>query len=77
MVISQTVLILAGGTAVLSVLFGIRIAMRVVAGRAAAAPRPDGGEAQDIGPGDSAVFPVGWAGTWQIHETIRKLYVLF
>ncbi|MDX6339567.1 MAG: hypothetical protein QOG05_6907, partial [Streptosporangiaceae bacterium] len=23
------------------------------------------------------VFPVGWAGTWQIHETIRKLYVLF
>jgi uncharacterized cupin superfamily protein len=19
----------------------------------------------------------GWAGTWQIHETIRKLYVLF
>ena len=26
---------------------------------------------------DTAVFPRGWAGTWQIHETIRKLYVLF
>jgi uncharacterized cupin superfamily protein len=38
---------------------------------------PDGGEPADIGPGDAAVFPRGWAGTWQIHETIRKLYVLF
>jgi uncharacterized protein len=38
---------------------------------------PDGGEASEIGPGDTAVFPRGWAGTWQIHETIRKLYVLF
>ncbi len=27
--------------------------------------------------GDIAVFPCGWTGTWQIHETIRKLYVLF
>jgi FAD dependent oxidoreductase len=25
----------------------------------------------------TAVFPRGWAGTGQIHETIRKLYVLF
>ena len=24
----------------------------------------------------TGVFPLGWA-TWQIHETIRKLYVLF
>jgi len=38
---------------------------------------PDGGEATDIGPGDAAVFPRGWTGTWQIHEPIRKLYVLF
>ena len=21
--------------------------------------------------------PRGWTGTWQVHETIRKLYVLF
>jgi protein-S-isoprenylcysteine O-methyltransferase Ste14 len=33
--ISETVLILAGGTAVLSILFGIRLAMRAVAGRTA------------------------------------------
>ena len=38
---------------------------------------PDGGQSQDIGPGDTAVFPRGWRGNWQIHETIRKLYVLF
>jgi hypothetical protein len=38
---------------------------------------PDGGEPADIGPGDTAVFPRGWTGTWRIHETIRKLYVLF
>jgi uncharacterized cupin superfamily protein len=38
---------------------------------------PDGGEAGEIGPGDTAVFPAGWAGTWRIHETVRKLYVIF
>ena len=38
---------------------------------------PERGEPTEIGPGDSAVFPRGWTGTWQIHETIRKLYVLF
>ena len=38
---------------------------------------PDGGQPQDIGPGGTAVFPRGWQGNWQIHETIRKLYVLF
>ena len=32
MAISETVLILAGGTAVLSIVFGIRVAMRAVAG---------------------------------------------
>jgi protein-S-isoprenylcysteine O-methyltransferase Ste14 len=44
MAISQTVLILAGGTAVLSIVFGTRVAMRAVAG-GAAAPRSDGGQA--------------------------------
>ena len=33
--------------------------------------------APEIGPGDLAVFPQGWSGTWDIHETIRKVYVLF
>ncbi|HWY71716.1 MAG TPA: isoprenylcysteine carboxylmethyltransferase family protein [Terriglobales bacterium] len=43
MTISETVLILAGGTAVLAILFGIRLAMRTVAGGGPAAPRPGGG----------------------------------
>ena len=44
MAISETVLILAGGTAVLAILFGLRVVMRAVAG-GAAAPRSDGGQA--------------------------------
>ena len=44
MAISETVLVLAGGTAVLSILFGMRVAMRVLAG-GAAAPQSDGGQA--------------------------------
>src|SRR5258705_12119073 len=51
MAISETVLTLAGGTAVLSILFGIRLAMRADAGRAAVAPRSDGGEAAAGGSG--------------------------
>jgi protein-S-isoprenylcysteine O-methyltransferase Ste14 len=39
MAISETVLILAGGTAVLLILFGMRLAVRLVAGAPAAAPR--------------------------------------
>ena len=38
---------------------------------------PDGGEPLTISAGDTAFFPNGWAGTWQIHETIRKVFVLF
>src|SRR5438477_1467053 len=52
MAISQTVLILAGGTAVLTIAFGIRLAVRVMAGGAVAAPRSGGGEAS--APGGSA-----------------------
>ncbi|MFZ0173300.1 MAG: cupin domain-containing protein [Acidimicrobiales bacterium] len=37
----------------------------------------DGAPPIDIGPGDTAVFPVGWSGTWHLHETVRKLYVIF
>lgn len=43
MVISETVLILAGGTAVLAIVFGIRVAMRRAAG--GAVRRSDAGEA--------------------------------
>ena len=37
----------------------------------------DGEPARQIGPGDTAVFPRGWTGTWDIHEPVRKLYVIF
>jgi uncharacterized protein len=50
-------------------------AVHILAGRMTVTP--DGGEPQDVGPGDTAVFPRGWQGRWQIHEPIRKLYVLF
>ena len=48
MVISETVLILAGGIAVVSILFGIRLAVRA-AGGAAAGPRSDGGAGSAAG----------------------------
>jgi uncharacterized cupin superfamily protein len=49
--------------------------VHVLAGRMTVTP--DGGAPQEVGPGDTAVFPRGWAGAWDIHETIRKVYVLF
>jgi uncharacterized protein len=49
--------------------------VQIVAGRMTVTP--DGGQPTELRAGDVAVFPRGWAGTWQIHETIRKVYVLF
>ncbi|GAB3562545.1 cupin domain-containing protein [Amycolatopsis endophytica] len=37
----------------------------------------DGGRTYEIKAGDSAVFPLGWAGTWDIHETVFKVYTAF
>ena len=38
---------------------------------------PDGGEPEFVGPGDTIFIPRGWSGNWEIHETLRKLYVIF
>ena len=38
---------------------------------------PDGGEPAEVKAGDIAVFPTGWKGTWDIHETVRKVYSIF
>lgn len=38
---------------------------------------PDGGEAVELGAGDTMVFPRGWTGTWDITERLRKLYVIY
>lgn len=35
-----------------------------------------GAETQTVGPGDLFVLPRGWTGTWEIHEAIRKVYVM-
>jgi len=37
----------------------------------------DGGEAFELKVGDSAIFPKGWAGTWELHETVLKVYTVF
>jgi uncharacterized cupin superfamily protein len=47
----------------------------LVAGRMTVTP--DGGEPAEIRAGDVAVFPLGWTGTWDIHETVRKVYSIF
>jgi len=39
--------------------------------------RHDDGTEVELSAGSTAVFPKGWAGTWEIHETLRKVYVLF
>ncbi|MCY0906655.1 cupin domain-containing protein [Arthrobacter sp. H14-L1] len=37
----------------------------------------DGGEAEFVGPGDTVFVPRGWSGNWEIHETLRKVFVIF
>lgn len=37
----------------------------------------DGGEPVSVEAGTSAIFPIGWQGTWEIHERIRKFFVIF
>ena len=37
---------------------------------------PDGGKPTTLGPGDVAVFPRGWRGPWEPHETVRKVHVV-
>jgi uncharacterized protein len=49
--------------------------VHILAGRMTVTP--DGGEPLEISAGDTAFFPRGWAGTWEIHETIRKVFVIF
>ena len=49
--------------------------VHIVAGRMTVTP--DGGAPLEIAAGDTAMFPRGWSGTWDIHETVRKLYVIF
>jgi uncharacterized cupin superfamily protein len=49
--------------------------IQLIAGRMTVTP--DGGTATELRAGDMAVFPQGWTGTWEIHETVRKVYAIF
>jgi uncharacterized cupin superfamily protein len=35
----------------------------------------DGEAPLTLGAGDTLVMPSGWSGVWDVHETVRKLYV--
>lgn len=37
----------------------------------------DGGEPVTLEAGSAAFFPIGWKGTWEIQERIRKFFVIF
>lgn len=37
----------------------------------------DGGDPLTLKPGDAANFPLGWKGTWTVHETIRKIFLVY
>ncbi len=37
---------------------------------------PDVGARTDHGPGDLVVTNEGWSGSWEIHETVRKLFII-
>lgn len=47
---------------------------QILAGRATL--HTQGGEAVELSAGDTIVMPTGWTGHWEIHEPIRKLYVI-
>jgi uncharacterized cupin superfamily protein len=49
--------------------------VHIVAGRMTVTE--DGAAPIEVGAGDTVLFANGWKGTWDIHETVRKLYVIF
>ncbi|MCE8536606.1 DUF861 domain-containing protein [Ruegeria pomeroyi] len=47
----------------------------ILSGRATVT-NADGSGSRDIGPGDLLVLPQGWTGQWEIHDHMRKLFVI-
>ncbi|WP_347344516.1 cupin domain-containing protein [Microbacterium sp.] len=47
---------------------------QIVSGRATIT-EPDG-TSFEIGPGSLFITPEGWVGTWEVHETLRKTWVV-
>ncbi len=49
--------------------------IHVVSGRMTV--QRDGEEPAEVTAGTTAYFPIGWCGAWTVHETLRKVYVVF
>ena len=37
----------------------------------------DGEAAVELTAGSSCIFPIGWCGVWTVHETLRKVFVVY
>jgi uncharacterized cupin superfamily protein len=37
----------------------------------------DGGDEVELTEGSSCIFPIGWKGVWTVHETLRKVFVVY
>jgi uncharacterized cupin superfamily protein len=37
----------------------------------------DGEGPVELTAGDTAYFPIGWTGTWTVHERLRKVFVVY
>lgn len=37
----------------------------------------DGGDPTTLTAGSSCIFPIGWKGVWTVHETLRKVFVVY
>ena len=35
------------------------------------------GKTVQIGAGDVVILPPGWSGRWDVHETVKKIYVIY
>jgi uncharacterized cupin superfamily protein len=49
--------------------------IQVISGRMTV--EQDGEPPVELTAGSSAVFPIGWKGTWTVHETLRKVFVVY
>jgi uncharacterized cupin superfamily protein len=37
----------------------------------------DGEDGVELTAGSSCIFPIGWCGVWTVHETLRKVFVVY
>lgn len=49
--------------------------IHVVAGRMTV--QRDDEEPTEVTAGTTAYFPIGWCGVWTVHETLRKVFVVY